>query len=182
MRKSMFLVSLFLAWLIASSYVAAQTQYLPVDSDDDGVEDSLDECYKTPRGTKVDAVGCPILTFETTKMNLKIEFDVDSSVVKEQYFSELKKVADFMSEHPSANVTLEAHTDSDGSDQYNDALSKRRAASVAHALIGQFNIEPQRVFSIGYGEKQPLVPNTTEENKSRNRRVVAELKSVNITR
>ncbi|SPO63277.1 Outer membrane protein A (fragment) [Pseudomonas inefficax] len=69
-----------------------------------------------------------------------------------------------------AKVSVIGHTDNVGSDSYNQALSERRASSVAVYLIGQ-GLEPGKVTSQGRGESEPLADNESEEGRARNRRV-----------
>lgn len=69
-----------------------------------------------------------------------------------------------------AKVRVIGHTDSVGSDSYNQALSERRASSVAEYLIGQ-GLEMGKVTSQGRGESEPVTDNETEEGRARNRRV-----------
>ena len=153
-------------------------QYLPVDSDNDGVVDDRDECYKTGPGVNVDARGCAVRVKEQKKITLNINFDFDSSVVKPKYYSEVKKVADFMAENPLTYVIIEGHTDSDGSNRYNKRLSQDRALSVVSVLTNRFNVKSRRVGAIGFGEERPLVVNDSEANKLKNRRVVAVIRVV----
>jgi len=67
-------------------------------------------------------------------------------------------------------VSVIGHTDNVGSDSYNQALSERRASSVAEYLISQ-GLEPGKVTSQGRGESQPITDNESEEGRARNRRV-----------
>src|SRR5262245_25955551 len=69
---------------------------------------------------------------------------------------------------------IEGHADNVGSDEYNLALSQKRAESVVHYLAQQLGIEKERLIPVGYGESQPLVDNDTDENRQKNRRVQIE--------
>jgi OOP family OmpA-OmpF porin len=139
-----------------------------LDSDNDGVCDSLDKCPGTPAGYKVDAVGCPI----TVSIQLDVKFDFDKSVVKPEYRSEVQKAAVFLNNHPGSTAVVEGHTDSKGSDEYNLKLSDRRANAVRDYLIKEFNVSASRVSAVGYGETQPIATNDTEAGRALNRRVV----------
>jgi outer membrane protein OmpA-like peptidoglycan-associated protein len=66
---------------------------------------------------------------------------------------------------------IKGHTDSAGSDTYNDRLSQRRAEAVVHYLSAHFNIEPDRLDAIGLGKHHPIADNSTDEGRSHNRRV-----------
>ncbi|XOB62892.1 OmpA family protein [Campylobacterota bacterium DY0563] len=135
-----------------------------VDTDQDGVVDSKDKCPDTPKGDIVDENGCSL------KVNLNILFDFDSSRINNSYDSRIKKFADFMKAFPSVSGKIEAHTDAKGSDEYNQKLSERRAASVVKALEA-YGVDASRLKSIGYGETRPVATNETEEGRALNRRV-----------
>lgn len=144
-----------------------------LDSDRDGVVDSKDACPGTPAGTKVDARGCvpKKATIETIKLN--ILFATNSDVVTEQYQGEVKRVADFLKSYQDVSVEIEGHTDAQGADAYNQALSQRRADSVKKALVTRYGIAAERVKAIGYGESRPVASNDTAAGRAENRRVVA---------
>ena len=74
---------------------------------------------------------------------------------------------------PGRQVRLSAHTDSTGSDKYNEALSQRRAESVRQYLVSH-GIDASRIEAHGYGESQPIADNATEEGRAKNRRVEIE--------
>ncbi len=135
-----------------------------VDSDMDGVVDSKDKCPNTPKGNIVDADGCSL------KVDLNINFETDSAVISNQYDSRIKKFADFMKAFPSVKGKIEAHTDSVGSDAYNQKLSERRAASAVKAIEAQ-GVEASRLNAVGYGEMNPKASNETAEGRAENRRV-----------
>jgi OOP family OmpA-OmpF porin len=139
-----------------------------VDSDKDGVCDPYDNCPGTPAGYKVDANGCPI----TVTINLLINFDFDKAVVKPEYYPEVQKVADFLNSHPLSTTVVEGHTDSRGSDAYNEGLSQRRANAVRDSLLERCNIDPARIQAIGDGESRPIADNGTAQGRAENRRVV----------
>ena len=136
----------------------------PKDSDMDGVIDAHDQCPDTPKGDIVDEKGCSL------KVNLNINFKTDSAVINNSYSSKIKKFADFMKAFPSVKGSIEAHTDSDGSDAYNQKLSERRAASTVKALEA-YGVDAARLSSVGYGETNPKASNDTAEGKAMNRRV-----------
>ena len=80
------------------------------------------------------------------------------------------KLADFLKKNPNRNVLIEGHTDSVGKDDYNLALSQKRADSVKAKLVGE-GIEAGRITTTGYGKKFPVASNDTKEGKAQNRRV-----------
>jgi OOP family OmpA-OmpF porin len=77
-----------------------------------------------------------------------------------------------MSQYPDVIVELEGHTDSMGTDQYNQGLSQRRAEAVRQVLIGRYNVQASRVSATGYGESQPVASNETAAGREQNRRVI----------
>lgn len=100
-----------------------------------------------------------------------ILFDVNSSNIRPESYGTLKDIANVLKENSSVHVKIIGHTDSDGDDKLNLALSKKRAESVKEALINEFGIDASRMETDGKGETQPVAPNTTPEGKAQNRRV-----------
>jgi outer membrane protein OmpA-like peptidoglycan-associated protein/Tol biopolymer transport system component len=112
------------------------------------------------------------------KLELKeILFESNSFQLSEISYIELERVIKLMKENPDLRVEISAHTDDVGSDQYNLSLSDKRAQSVVDYLIDN-QVSPERFTAKGYGESQPLVPNDSEENKAKNRRVELKVLSV----
>lgn len=81
-----------------------------------------------------------------------------------------------MKRYPMFIVVIKGHTDSDGSEDYNKDLSKRRAVQIKNYVVKEGEIDPLRLIPEGYGESRPLVPNDNLENKRKNRRVEFELR------
>ncbi len=152
--------------------VAVDKVGCPLDSDGDGVLDYLDKCPDTPMGLKVDQDGCPILIKEEISMKLVIEFDFDKADVRSIYHDEIKEAADFMKRYPQAEAKMAGHTDSKGSDEYNFALSERRAESVKKYFVDNFGISAQRFTTMGYGESNSIATNDSDAGRQKNRRVV----------
>jgi OOP family OmpA-OmpF porin len=97
-------------------------------------------------------------------------FDFDKSVVKEQYIPILKNVIDYMIEN-NYDVTIVGHTDSKGSESYNEKLAMRRATSVKEKLL-ELGLSSDRIVGLeGRGELEPVSSNETEEGRSQNRRI-----------
>jgi outer membrane protein OmpA-like peptidoglycan-associated protein len=82
----------------------------------------------------------------------------------------LDKITGFLEKHPDRNLLIEGHTDSIGSDEYNQALSQKRADAVKEALVGK-GVSPDRVVTKGYGKQFPVAGNDTESGRQMNRRV-----------
>jgi outer membrane protein OmpA-like peptidoglycan-associated protein len=108
-----------------------------------------------------------------------VTFDVDSSTLKPQFRSTLDQIARSLQTYPDSLIDVYGHTDSTGSDQYNQALSERRARTVADYLTMR-GVSGARVRSQGYGETMPVATNDTDAGRALNRRV--EIKIVPITR
>jgi OOP family OmpA-OmpF porin len=107
-----------------------------------------------------------------TLVNLNINFDHDSSVIKDSYNTRLAEFATVMKSNPKLKATIGAHTDSDGTDAYNQKLSERRAVSTVNALK-TLGVDANKIKAVGYGESKPVATNATAEGKAQNRRVEA---------
>ncbi|MFO7626567.1 MAG: OmpA family protein [Candidatus Fermentibacteraceae bacterium] len=103
-----------------------------------------------------------------------IYFDFDSSNIKPESFSILDNVAQTLLANEGIRVRIVGHTDSDGSNSYNQGLSERRAQSVFNYLVGK-GVPASHLSSIGAGEERPIVPNTSPANKAQNRRIEFEI-------
>jgi len=114
---------------------------------------------------------------ETVRVELDVKFDFDKSKVKEESYSDIKNLADFMNQYPQTNTTVEGHTDSVGTDAYNQKLSERRANAVRDVLVNEYGVGSERVGSVGYGESRPVADNATEAGRAVNRRVEAEVEA-----
>lgn len=83
----------------------------------------------------------------------------------------MNKVSQALAQFPDSSVVVEGHTDSNGGDSANLILSQDRADAVKQYLVNHFDINPEKVSSIGYGEARPVATNETTEGRSRNRRI-----------
>lgn len=97
-------------------------------------------------------------------------FDVDSSSVKPGGYDELQRVAKVLNEYPKTRLQIAGHTDSSGSEMYNQQLSERRAQAVKSILVNN-QVRTARISTIGYGESQPIASNETPAGRQMNRRV-----------
>jgi OOP family OmpA-OmpF porin len=138
----------------------------PPDSDGDGVPDSIDQCPNTPKGDRVDAVGC------TIKDEIKLErvhFATDSAELLPDSIETLSYGTATLKRYPEMVIEVRGHTDSTGSKPHNQVLSQRRAESVmrylkAHGVTNNMTAK-------GYGQEQPIASNATAEGRRQNRRV-----------
>jgi outer membrane protein OmpA-like peptidoglycan-associated protein len=97
-------------------------------------------------------------------------FDTGSATLKPGAREKLARVAGILSSHPDLHIEIEGHTDNVGSDDYNQRLSERRAASVQAYLLQQ-KIPPAAVGTEGFGEGRPVTTNDTAAGRQQNRRV-----------
>jgi outer membrane protein OmpA-like peptidoglycan-associated protein len=103
-------------------------------------------------------------------MPSNITFASDQSDIKPNFYEVLNSVALVLKEFNQTRVDVNGHTDSDGSNEYNDDLSRRRADAVAQYLISQ-QLDGRRFSVQGFGESQPITSNASASGKAQNRRV-----------
>jgi len=103
-------------------------------------------------------------------MPSNVTFAVDSSAVQPNFQETLGSVANTLSQYEKSYVDIFGHTDSTGSDAYNQSLSERRASSVSNFLANS-GVQRARLAIQGFGESQPVATNSTEEGRAANRRV-----------
>jgi len=118
----------------------------------------------------------PAPEMQSVRVELDVLFDFDKDTIRPEYRQDIQSLAEFMKTYPSVTTTVEGHTDSVGSDAYNQNLSERRANAVREALISE-GVDGSRVSSVGYGEARPIADNSTDEGRSMNRRVEAEVEA-----
>jgi OmpA-OmpF porin, OOP family len=152
----------------------------PKDADNDGVCDGLDKCPDTGPGLKVDATGCPIELIEretelldTGMIRLhEVNFTTGKADILPESYSTLDVVGQVLGKWPELRIEIGGHTDSRGSNAYNQKLSEARARSVRTYLTAKFpNLKPEQFTIKGYGESRPVVPNSNDINMAKNRRV-----------
>lgn len=119
------------------------------------------------------------LNDQLLKLNLSSEvtFDYDSDAIKTGFKGSLNKVANVLSDYDRTVVHVIGHTDSTGSDSYNQNLSERRAGSVKNYLTVN-GVSGERILTDGRGESEPVATNNTAEGRQMNRRVEIFLKPV----
>ncbi len=98
-------------------------------------------------------------------------FDSGSSALKAGAYQEINRVAQVLIQYPETRIRVAGHTDSDGSEAFNQDLSVRRAEAVRNALVQQ-GVAAARINTVGFGESQPIADNATAVGKQLNRRVV----------
>jgi outer membrane protein OmpA-like peptidoglycan-associated protein len=107
---------------------------------------------------------------KTGKAILYINFDSGKSTIKKESMPVVEQIIEMMNQAPDIQLSVEGHTDSDGSSDTNLKLSQARAKSVVDEIV-KGGIDKSRLSSAGFGEEKPIAENTTEEGKAKNRRV-----------
>ncbi|MEM0929452.1 MAG: OmpA family protein [Pseudomonadota bacterium] len=108
-----------------------------------------------------------------------ILFASDQATIDSGFYATLNSVAKVIARYDQTTVWVQGHTDSTGSDAYNNQLSVQRAVSVGNYLAGQ-GVAPQRIDARGYGETRPISSNETASGRQQNRRVEIELVPTNV--
>ncbi|MGJ7514637.1 OmpA family protein [Pseudomonas baetica] len=152
------------------------------DEDGDGVFDRRDRCPDTPANTPVEHHGCPQPQYpasekpaepvqpEVITLSNDVFFGFNQSDLTPTAQSELDSIMGKLLDADVTSIKVVGHTDSVGADAYNQALSERRASSVAQYLLSQ-GVAANKLTSEGKGETQPVADNETEEGRAKNRRV-----------
>jgi OOP family OmpA-OmpF porin len=99
-----------------------------------------------------------------------ITFETGSSVITPEGIEVLQGAVEFLAANPTVRVAIEGHTDSQGSETGNQALSESRAESVKDYLVGE-GIAADRLETAGFGESNPIADNGTPEGRAENRRI-----------
>jgi outer membrane protein OmpA-like peptidoglycan-associated protein/outer membrane protein W len=146
--------------------VAAAPVSAPLDSDGDGVPDSIDRCPGTPPGLKVDAYGCEI----DAMVLAGVTFETGSAKLTAESADVLDKVVAVLRQRPNAKAEIHGYTDSRGGDLLNQKLSEKRAASVM-AYFVDHGIPADNLSAQGFGKLDPVASNATPEGRAQNRRV-----------
>ena len=188
-----------MAAFVTRGFLTAKTAG-PKDSDGDGVYDHLDRCPDTPRGTLVDAQGCPLPAKPAAPVDSDgdgvlddadfcpgtprgatvdergcwvlqgVEFETNKAEIRPMYEPELEAVATVLENNPGVKIQIQGHTDSVGAAEYNRQLSEKRARAVMEWLI-KAGIDRRRLSAIGLGETRPIASNDSAIGRERNRRV-----------
>ncbi|QQV01853.1 MULTISPECIES: OmpA family protein [Chryseobacterium] len=125
------------------------------------------EIKETLPGAEVERVGDGI---KITLNESIVTFAFDSSNLTTLAKTNLDKLSEVLINNPDTNINIYGHTDSKGSDDYNQKLSERRANAVKSYLVSK-GIAASRMFALGEGEAMPIASNDTDEGRAKNRRV-----------
>lgn len=142
----------------------------PLDSDNDAVADYLDLCPGTPEGVIVDQDGCP-LPGENLLTLTDVHFEFDKATLTPEAEETLEEAVTLLKETDQiVEVRVEGHTDSIGTEAYNQDLSQRRAQAVVDYLTSR-GIDDRYLVPVGLGENFPIARNDTDAGRALNRRV-----------
>ena len=152
---------------VAEVVIPEPTQVIDIpDSDNDGVPNAVDDCPGTTPGGVVDENGCDV--FNTALQG--VTFASGSDKLSPEAEVILRDVADKLNSMGDMRVTVEAHTDNQGSAASNLELSRKRALAVARFLVAE-GIAGERLRPQAYGESRPAESNATADGRRKNRRV-----------
>jgi OOP family OmpA-OmpF porin len=130
------------------------------DSDGDGVNDCDDKCPGSQAGQTIGPDGCPV----PVSIDLKgVNFDFDKSTLRPDAVAILNEAIEILKRYPDLKVEVAGHTDSIGTDAYNQGLSERRARAVYDYLTSNGIDASRLVGPNGYGESRPIAPNTNPD-------------------
>lgn len=130
------------------------------------MDKQAEELENELENAKIERVGEGILI----SFDSGILFGYDSATLQPEAKANISKLADILKKYPDSNVLITGHTDSDGSDSYNQTLSEKRAKSVSDYAAYQ-GISSSRLSIVGLGENEPVASNDSADGKQLNRRV-----------
>jgi outer membrane protein OmpA-like peptidoglycan-associated protein len=136
-----------------------------LDTDGDGVPDTMDRCPNTPRGTSVDATGC------SCQASAQLQFAFDKAELTAEDRNKLDALIASVGGAQNVGGEVIGHTDSVGSDEYNVALALRRSQVATDYLVSRGAVR-SGLTVLGRGEFEPIADNATPEGRALNRRVV----------
>ncbi|MBC6606508.1 OmpA family protein [Hymenobacter sp. BT188] len=141
-----------------------------LDQDGDGIKDDVDKCPGTPAGATVDSTGCRVIDPALMQKVRPVQFETNSTVIRRQSYGTLDNMIKILEQYPEYSLRIAGHADSRGTNEYNQGLSERRAASAKRYFTGK-TVDPNRITTVGFGEDQPAAPNTSAAGMAKNRRV-----------
>lgn len=152
----------------------------PIDTDGDGVPDPLDACPHEPGEPPPEGHGCPKppppppgtrLVEQEIVLSLQLQFETQTARLRPESDATLAEIARVLADHPEVElVEVQGHTDETGTPELNRALGQARAVTVVAWLV-QHGVASGRLVAKGYGSDRPIADNTTEEGRTKNRRV-----------
>ena len=156
-----------LATVVTPDPVQPQKTCADLDDDGDGVNNCDDKCPNSVAGQAIGPDGCPVnLTIDLKGVN----FDFDKDTLRPDAEAILAEAVSILQKYPQLKVEVAGHTDAVGTDQYNQGLSERRAATVYNYLTNAGIDASRLVGPNGFGESRPIDTNDTAEGRAKNRR------------
>ena len=149
-----------------------ETNVVMADADNDGVNDSQDTCNDTKYNEVVDEKGCTVFEQVNDEVKLDVLFANNSSMVKNIDEKQVEGLVNFFETSSDVKVTIEGHASAVGNDDYNQMISLKRADRIKKILVNKYNIDENRINTVGYGSTQLLSTEKTAEANAQNRRVV----------
>ena len=125
---------------------------------------------ETPVMVKTELDSLNKIPADTALVLKNVLFKTGKAILLPSSYPDLDKIADYLKNNPKLKIELSGYSDNVGSEEFNQKLSADRAKAVADYLVKK-RIDKHRISVIGYGSKNPLVLNDTEEHKQQNRRV-----------
>lgn len=145
------------------------------DSDGDGVMDSVDECPDTPKSAVVDKKGCvdPQATIDFLNPQLKpVYFDTNVHTVTQNQYNIVDNLVNLLNDYPEFKINIYGHADPRGTEEYNRALSSRRAQAVVELLIER-GIPEERIETKAFGEEMAPTGELSEEELQEERKAAS---------
>jgi len=145
-------------------------------NNDDAVGLTLNWHFKKPRAVAAiqpEPESVPVQKEVVDTFELLVLFDFDKSSIKAAFEPQFQEIGQILTENPDITMTIEGHTDWIGTDEYNQALSQRRANAVKQKFVEDFGISASRIDTIGFGESRPVVDNSTSAGRQKNRRAIS---------
>ncbi len=147
-----------------------------IDADNDGIPNALDQCPDEAEtfNNFNDYDGCPDEVPEALKsligIQKAIQFESNTADLKPEAIPGLQEITKLLIEYPTTQIIVEGHTDRKGTAKYNQGLSEKRAEAVRNWIVEQ-GVGQSRILTKGYGFREPIANNDTEQGRTQNRRV-----------
>lgn len=142
------------------------------DTDQDSVSDGRDECANTPPGVMVDSYGCPVQLY----LRVVMQYGRQTLEPDDQGMRDVDRIGRLLSKNPLTRAVISGHTDNQGNARNNLQLSRNRAELLKKMIVKQYHVPPERISAHGYGGARPMVSNSTEQGRRRNRRTEVTLR------
>jgi outer membrane protein OmpA-like peptidoglycan-associated protein len=143
---------------------------------EDVIKDLIVDDFSKPNPLKLNQANESPVSVRTTEDGVtfsldSILFDFNDAKLKTEAEVAIQKISEILKKYPDREVRVAGHTDSVGKKDYNQKLSEERAKSVLNELVEKHKMNESKISFKGYGDSNPIVPNDTEDNRAKNRRV-----------